>query len=223
MAYDDDKMIQQYQAELEAQRRAQQAAGNVPYAMSAFDNMPKQNLVEWQLDFRGELEDIERLLRSDVLKIDQKTNEEVWERNSDQTKILLNDVGVSDVIREVRMFLNKNKVLSNYGLEEIKPRIKMVGHEIRMLIYNNYEQYGIDNEYKMYNYPIMVITILSMIEDAYRRALNGEERRDLNQARVVNQTEPLMSGVMGGMGGYPMGGFSPQKKKSLFKPWTWFK
>lgn len=215
----EEAQLERYQMELQNQREMQQKGINVPYASAMFENTPKQNLVEWQLDFKYELEDIERLLRSDVLTRDRDGNE-VWIRNSNPDNIVFNDLGVSDIIREIRMFLNKNKVLSNYALDEIKPRIKTVGHEIRMLIYNNYEMYGIDNEYKMNNYSMIVLTILSMIEDAYRRALNGEERRDLNQARVVNQTEPLMGGNQ--MGGYPMMGFAQPKKKSLLKPWTWF-
>lgn len=69
----------------------------------------------------------------------------------------------------------------------------MISHEIRTLIYNNYEAYGMDNEYKVNNYSSLVLDLNDMIESAYLRALNGEERRDLNQARVVNQNEPMMS------------------------------
>ena len=37
------------------------------------------------------------------------------------------------------MYLNKNKVLSNYTADEINVRLKMLGHELRSWIYNNYE------------------------------------------------------------------------------------
>jgi hypothetical protein len=172
------------------------------------------NLVEWQLDFTPELADIERLLRCDIL-IRDKDGNEMWIRNPNKDRVIFNDVGVNDILREIKMFLNKNKVLSNYGVEEIKPRIKMIGHELRMLIYNNYESYGMDNDYKINNYSMVVLTILSMIEDSYRRAINGDERKDLNQARIVNQNEPIAQ---------PNNQYvlqMPQKKGSMLNPFNW--
>ena len=209
----EEQMLQQYEQELAAQ---QQQQNNMPYAQATFGQQQKQNLVEWQLDFKPELEDIERLLRCDIIARDKDGNT-VWIANPDQSRIVFNSVGVNDILRQIRMMLNKNKVLSNYGIEEIKPRIRMMGHEIRMLIYNNYEAYGLDNDYKMNNYPIMVLTLLSMIEDSFRRALNGEERKDLNQMRMVNQNE-----AMGQQGGnYPVVNMSSGSKKKWFNPFTW--
>jgi len=207
--YDDE--IARYEKELKAQQALQQQANSVPYASAMFSNQPKSNLVEWQLDFKDELQDIQQFLRCDIIGKDDQGNT-AWIRNPNKEEVVFNDRGVNDIIREIRMFLNKNKVLSNYSIDEIKPRIRMIGHELRMLIYNNYETYGIDNEYKMCNYSIMVITLLSMIEDSYRRAINGEERKDLNQARIVNQNEPLMGNPM-----YPQMGSSSQGKNWLSK------
>ena len=203
--------IERYENELKAQHNLQQQANSVPYASAMFQNQPKGNLIEWQLDFKDELEDIQRFLRCDVVGRDDQGNQ-AWIENPDKDSIVFNSLGVNDITREIRMFLNKNKVLSNYSVEEIKPRKMMIGHELRMLIYNNYEKYGMDNEYKMCNYSIMVLTLVSMIEDSYRRAINGEERKDLNQARIVNQNEPLMGNPM-----YPSMGSSSQGKNWLSK------
>lgn len=209
---------QQVEQEIMAAQQMQQSQQASPYSSAMFAGQNKQNLVEWQLDFRPELEDIERLLRCDVLTRDAQGNEN-WITNPNKEFILFNSLGVSDIIREIRMFLNKNKVLSNYSLEEIKPRVCMLGHELRSLIYNNYEYYGLDNEYKMNNYPIVILTLLSMIEDAYRRAINGEERRDLNSARVVNQNEAMMPQ---GMMNYPqVMGSNQGKKRSWLNPFSW--
>lgn len=210
----EDQQMVAYEQELMNQQ-AQQQMSTTPYASTMFQGQNKQNLVEWQLDFKNELEDIERLLRCDIIARDKEGND-IWIQNPDKDRIIFNDIGVNDILREIRMFLNKNKVLSNYGAEEIKPRIKMIGHELRILIYNNYEHYGMDNEYKQNNYSMIVITILSMIEDSYRRAINGLERKDLNQARIVNQNEPLnQNPMMYGSPSQNKGGFS------LFKPSTW--
>ena len=204
--------IERYEKQVRNQEALQTQANSVPYANAMFQSQPKANLVEWQLDFKDELQDIQQFLRCDIIGRDDNGNI-AWVRNPNKDEVVFNDIGVNDIVREIRMFLNKNKVLSNYALDEIKPRIRMIGHELRMLIYNNYEKYGIDNEYKMCNYSIMVITLLSMIEDSYRRAINGEERKDLNQARIVNQNEPIMANQM-----YPtMGGSHGNGKSWLSK------
>lgn len=210
---------QNYISELEGELdRISKMPGQYPQQGGTMFGSPnKQNLVEWQLDFKPELEDIEHLLRNDVIIRDSKCNEH-FERNPDKAFILFNDHGVNDIIREIRMFLNKNTVLSNYRQEQLALRIKMLGHELRALIYNNYELYGMDNDYKQNNYSIIVITVLSMVESAYRRAINGEERRDLNSARMVNQTDnpnPVYNNT------YNM----PQQQKKGFiaklAPWNW--
>lgn len=213
----EDEILREYEAEIEAAKAS--GGGGYPYSAAMFGGQPKQNLVEWQLDFRPELEDIQRLLKCDVLMTDKDGNE-VWVENPNKEYVVFNSLGVNDLIREIRMFLNKNKVLSNYDLEEIKPRVRILGHELRILIYNNYEAYGIDNDYKMNNYSIIVLTIIDMIDSAYRRAINGEERRDLNQARIVQQNEPMMPQ---NMNFYPQ--VMPQKRGILSKamPWNWGK
>jgi hypothetical protein len=220
-----DEQSQSYIGELENEvvrlQQSQQSQGGMG-ASAMFGGPQKQNLVEWQLDFRPELEDIEHLLRGDVLITDGKKNID-WGRNPNTKFVVFNDQGVNDIIREIRMFLNKNTVLSNYREEQIGQRVKMLGHELRALIYNNYEFYGIkdDDYYKMNNYPIIVITILAMVESVYRRSINGEERRDLNSARVVQQNDSLMpQGYM--PQGYPQNNQN-KSKGGLAKllPWNW--
>lgn len=192
---------------------------NMPYGPSAsmFSGAQKQNLVEWQLDFRMELIDIERLLRCDISTVDSENNT-IWIKNPNKSKVFLNDLGVNDVIRGIRMFLNKNKVLSFYREEEIKPRIRMLGHELRGLIYNNAEMYGIDNEYKENNYAFAVLTILDMIESAYRRAINGEERKGLGEARIVQQNDSPQNTPQN-VNYY--GGMNSQKRSKWYNPFTW--
>ena len=204
-----------YGQEIE-QLKASQGVG-YNQAISGFSQQQKQNLVEWQLDFRTELEDIEHLLRSDIIVIDEKGNE-VWKPNPDKDEIVFNDVGVNAILREIRLLVNKNKVLSNYDLDEIRLRVQLMGNELRSFIYNSYEHFGIDTAYKEDSYPTIVLLITDMIEASYRRALNGEERRDLNSARIVQQNDPMMHQMpMGYMGGYNQ----PPKSKSIWKPWTW--
>jgi len=212
MTVEDEKIMIQYEQELA--RANQNSQNSNPYAQSFYGGQNKQNLIEYELDFKTELELIERNLRCDMLFRDKDGNE-YWVKNPNSELICFNEVGVNDILRQVLMLVNKHKILSNYTIEEIKQRLKMFGHEIRILIYVNYEKYGIDNEYKMTNYPILVLDILSTIEDAYRRALGGEAHRGLGEQRIVTQNE-----TVGGMGGYPQM-MMPKKEKSIWNPLSW--
>jgi hypothetical protein len=211
----EEAIMRQYEVEL---ANAQQQASSIPYQAAMFGGQQKQNLVELQLDIKPDLENIERALRCDVLVMDEKQGREIWIRNPEQSRVFMNDLGVNDVIRMIIIMINKHKFLSNYREEEVSKRVKMIVTELRVLIYNNYEDYGIDNDYKMNNYSMMVIALNSMIEDAYRRAIKGAEHRDLNQNRLVTQNEMAQ----------PQMSYSPMmpqqnSRKSIFKPWTWGK
>lgn len=218
-----EELMQRYEMESMAANQTQQQLQNAQlqsnaYSTAMFGNSQKQNLVEFELDFKNELEDIERLLRCDILQRDKDGNE-YWIVNPDKDKIFLNDLGVNDVLRKIRLLVNKGKVLSNYDIDEIKIRVRMIMNEIRVLIYNNYEQYGIDNEYKMNNYSMIVLCIGSLIEDAYRRALNGETHRGLSEQRLVTQTEPLIGNQQSF---YPQVSNKPHGLAKL-APWNWNK
>lgn len=182
------------------------------YASQTYGQGDKQNLVEWELDFKPELDDIARSLRCDVLKIDERGNQ-FWVENPEPSRIFLNQLGLNDVLRKIILLVNKNKVLSNYTAEEIRARVKQIGHEIRILIYSNYEAYGIDNEYKMNNYPGIVMDVLDIIDSAYRRAMGGETHKGLAEQRLVTQSDTINTGNQ------PM--IQPQKIAKWYSPGTW--
>ncbi len=207
-----------YIKELDAQvfqARAREAQSSQGYATTAmYSQQQKPNLVEWQLSF-NEVEQIEHYLRNDIFIRGKNGQSDSWQPNPNKAEVYLNDKGVNDVLRTINMIINKNTVLSNYDKLEIKERMKVLAHELRQLIYRNQEAYEFDNEYKWNQYESIVMSLVRMAESSYRRALNGEERRDLNSARVVNQSEPISNGNQGMM--YQQ----MNRKKSVFKPWTW--
>lgn len=208
----EDEIVKAYQNEIDNLVK-QGISKDIQYNNSMYGSKHKQNLIEWELDFKPELDEIIRLLRCDVLMNDENGNE-YWGRNPDQSRIFFNDLGVNDLIRNIIILVNKNKALSNYSPEEINERVRQIKHEIRVLIYNNYEDYGMDNDYKMNNYSMVVLTVGSIIEDVYRRAMNGATHQGLNEQRIVTQNEPL-----GGQN-YQMQSSSPKK---LWNPFSWNK
>lgn len=203
----------EYNQALALQKQASQSDVTSAYYANQMFGQQKQNIVEWELDFSSEFEDIIHLLRNDVYDYDKQE----WKANPNKELVTMNDVGVNDILKHIKLFLNRNKVLSNYSLEEIEARVKMIKHELRGLIYENYEVYGMDNDYKMNNYSMNVHAIGNMIEDAYRRAMNGEAHKGLNEQRILNQTEPLSTQQM------PITINSAQRNKSWYAPWTWMK
>jgi hypothetical protein len=212
---DDEILLRQYEAEL---AQAQQQGNYNPnaYQSTMFGNPNKQNLIEYELDFKPELEDIERLLRCDILVRDKDGNE-YWKPNPDKERVFFNELGVNDILRNIIILVNKNKALSNYNAEEINDRVRQIKHELRVLIYNNYEVYGMDNDYKMNNYSMIVLSVGSVVEDVYRRAMGGSTHQGLAEQRIVTQNEPLLPQGMYGM---------PQmqsQKKSWLNPMSWGK
>ena len=178
---------EQYKSDLKLAQAQTNQINSGAYANTMIGNQGKQNLIEWELDFKPELEDIERLLRCDVLIRDK--DGEHWEVNPDKSRIFFNEMGVSDLIRNIIIIVNKGKALSFYDHDEINDRVRQIKHEIRVLIYNNYEDYGMDNDYKMNNYSFIVLSIGSIIEDVYRRAMNGETHKGLSEQRLVTQND----------------------------------
>lgn len=214
---EDDAFIKALEEEIRIAKQNQPAQQyQIPINYGTGPN--KQNLVEWQLDFKPELREIERFLRCDVKRTDPR-GFDYWERNPNKNEVTFNEKGVNDILRQIRLILNKNTVLSYYRFEEVRPRIRQFGHELRALIYNNAEQYGMDNEYKQNNYTIVVISLLSMIESALRRAINGEERKGLGEARIVQQTDPVNQ--MPNINNYMGYGMQGQKRSKWYNPFSW--
>lgn len=210
------QVAEAYEKEIDKMQKEAQVK-DMHYAPSSlYHNQYKQNLIEWELDFKPELENIERLLRCDIIQRDDEGNE-YWAPNPDKDRIFFNDVGVSDFVRNLIIIVNKGKALSNYNPAEINERVRQIKHEIRVLIYNNYEDYGMDNDYKMNNYSMIVLSIGSIIEDVYRRAMNGETHKGLADQRLVTQNEPISGNQQNTIQ------HSITSKKKLYNPLTWFK
>lgn len=146
------------------------------------------NLIQWQLDIENELELIERLLRGHRLVRDKEGNQK-WEEPKDEDEALFNEKGVQEIMKFVRMYVNKNLLLSNFSEDQINIRVRQFGERLTRFIYLNYEDFGMDTYYKQKHFEMVVMNFTDMIEAAYMRALNGGERRSLREARTVTQSE----------------------------------
>ncbi len=210
--------IEKLEQEIDLQAQNNQAVQQA-YASNIFDPTENENLIKWQLSIKDELTRIEHLLRKHVPKVDKDGNE--YYAEPDPENQIFNETGVNEILIILSWYLNKNIILSNFSEEQIAMRMHQLGNYLTDFIFNNYENFGMDNKEKIKHYPMIVMNIINTVEAAYNRSLNGGERESLRTARTVTQTEPI-----GGYGQqqFPhMQGAAPQSKFSLFKPTTWSK
>lgn len=172
-----------------------------------------QNLIEWQLDFKKDLQEIRMYLSGYKEGYDEKGNWTFLPPKKDE-EVPFNDYGVNVIMGHIRCYLNRNTVLSNYDDKRVKKicfdLANKLGDEIEM----TYEILGMDTEHKRKKFPLIVLNIIHMVESAYNRALRGGERESLRTARQVTQTEPLGQGF-----GQPQ--MPKSNKFRLMNPKTW--
>jgi len=182
--------------------------------MSMFGQQQDENLIKWQLDLREELDRIYHLLRGHQIKEDEKGNI-VYVEPEDESLRPFNEYGVQLIMNIMSFYLNRNTILSNYDEETINHKIFDIGQELVDLIFNKYEEVGMDTQEKMKLYPMIIRELVDSVHSAYLRALHGGERNSLRTARTVTQNESPMR-----MPNYPV---VNQPKKSLLNPFSWFR
>lgn len=96
-----------------------------------------QNLVQWQLELDSILERVEHMLRGD--KPHFKNGSLIFLPPSSNEEKVFTDIGVSEVMRILSMYLNRNTILSNYDEETINWKVYDFGKEMSDLIYLKYE------------------------------------------------------------------------------------
>lgn len=96
-----------------------------------------QNLIQWQLELDSILERVEHMLRGDKPKFVNGSLIFVAPENDEDR--IFTDFGVSEIMRVLSMYLNRNTILSNYDEETINWKVLDFGNEIADLIYLKYE------------------------------------------------------------------------------------
>jgi len=133
----------------------------------------------------------------------------------DPKRINLNDYGVQEVMNILSMYITKETFLSWYKEERIYEILGDLGNQLNKFFLINSKQIGLDTEYKKTKYPLIIVTIIHAVENAYRRALLGSENKGTREGIIVTQHQ--------GVGNQPyMPLPSPRKKSwSLLDRSTW--
>jgi len=209
-----EKEVERYVREVEdaleeeKERNRQLTKGQI----SMFDSPNDDNLIRYQLDLRQELDRIYHLLRGDQIKEDEEGNIIYVEPEKENLKPF-NEFGVQLIMNVLSFYLNRNTILSNYDSDTILWKVYDFGRELADLIFNRYEEMGMDTYEKMKMYPMIIKELVDSVHSAYLRAWRGGERDSLKTARVVTQniSPPQQS--------YPS--LVQPRKFSVWSPSTW--
>lgn len=184
-------------------------------ATTLFNKNDDSNLIQFQLETEDILDKLQHFLTGDIITQDEEGGF-YYKKQKNKDLVLLNEYGVNSFMQIGQNYINKVTILSFYDEERIYEILADLGDELNKFMLCNYEKMGLDTEFKRSRYILIVINFLHLIESAYRRAIGGKEREEINTGRVV--TESLNQG-MGGMGRQP----SQQVKRrfNLFNPKTW--
>lgn len=206
---DDEEYINQLEEGLEnSQSRNNQLASSI-HGYTAMQQKDA-NLIYYQIDPEEILNKVEHFLRGDMIKTDDLGNEN-YVQPEDKDLIPLNEYGINSILHKLSNYINKYTVLSWYDEPRINEILADIGDTLADYIFCNYEKMGMNTDYKKSKYNMIVLSILHIIESAYRRALHGKTLQGLNESRIVTQSDSL---------GRPMP--IPQKKKSRwFNPFSW--
>lgn len=181
--------------------------------MSLFETPSEDNLIRWQLDLREDLDRIYHLLRGDQVKEDKEGNI-VYVEAEDENLKPFNEFGVQLIMNIMAFYLNRNTILSNYKEDVINWKVYDFGNELADLIFNRYEEMGMNTSEKMKMYPMIIKELVDSVHSAYLRAYRGGERESLRTARTVTQSEPLAQR-------FPSSPAIQPRKFSLWRPGTW--
>jgi hypothetical protein len=199
-----------YLKQLEQENQAQQSQINHLTSVASSSGLFGQkdsNIVSMEIDTDDILERVEHFLRGDLAE--RSGDNVVWRTPENSPYALLNEAGINQVMQILHGYVSRVHSLSYYeNIERIYEILADLGEELSCVIYCNYEKMGMDTPYKKSKYKLIVLYILHSIESNYRKALRGNQLREINSARIIFPQEN-----MGGMSS----GMNAQRKKGIWE------
>lgn len=186
--------------------------------LSRFASKAEENLIRWQLELNDILERAEHILRGDVPSF--KDGHVIWDKNPNPDTNVLNEYGVQEIMKILSMYVNRNTILSDYSNYEINLKVYDFGCDLNNLIFMRSEDFGLDTVEKRKNYPILVREVIDIVHSAYKRALDGGERRSLRE--MISVTQATQTQMPNGM---PImaHGMNQSRERGLLNPMRYIK
>lgn len=180
---------------------------------NAFENEEEVFLAIFQLKMDENFNKIHHFLSGD--KIEVKNGNKTWVINENDDERPFSKFGVNEIMTYLEMLVNKHKLLSTYTTDEMNIRLEIIADAFMDYIFINHELFGMNDKAKKSKYEMIHEVVMSLIEDAYRRALGGVERETYRKHINIHQNIPFGNQSQG----MPM---QVNKNRRLFKPSTWF-
>ena len=181
-------------------------------SMSALTSGTKnENLIQYQIENMELLEKLEHFYKGEYIGTLEDGNIG-WIKPKDEDQIPLNTFGVSALMEIISKYVDKNTTLSYYSEMRIYEILGDLGDELVIYILSNYEKMGMDNNFKKTKFRLLIVTTLHMIESTYRKAISGKTVEEINQSRIITQSDLV---------GRPFSQLPQKKKFNLFNPRTW--
>ena len=182
-------------------------------ATQAFMDQNEDNLIFYQLETDRMIEKIEHFLRGDEISFDDKGNS-FYVPPKDENLKNFNEYGISELMRIISMYVTKETFLSRYDEDRINEILGDLGDALADFIYCNMHKMGMDTKLKQSKFILIVLNILHIVENCYRRALHGAEQENLRKRSIVTQSDSF--------GGSAQARMMQQRNKfNPLKPKTW--
>jgi len=180
--------------------------------LSAFSSATKnENLITFQIETTELLDKLEHFYKGEYIGT-LENGDTGWVKSKDKKQIPLNDFGVSAMMEIVSKYVDKNTTLSYYSEMRIYEILGDLGEELVIYILSNYERMGMDDNFKKTKFRLLIITTLHMIESTYRKAIAGQTIKEINQSRIITQSESM---------GRPFPQMPTKRRFNIFNPRTW--
>lgn len=182
--------------------------------LSSFSTKLDENLVKWQLELNDILERAEHILKGDLPKF--RDGYVIWDKNSNPENNPLNEKGVQAIMKILSFYITRHKILADYTQDEINYHVYDFGRELNNLIFMRDEDFGMDTDEKRKDYSMIVLQLKDMVEDSYKRALNGSEKESLRKIMNISQNTNTNAQLGGGVTMNQQG--MPVKERGLLNP-----
>lgn len=170
------------------------------------------NVIQYQIENTELLEKLEHFYKGEYVGT-LNNGEAGWIKPKDETQIPLNEFGVSAMMEIVSKYIDKGTTLSYYSEIRIYEILGDLGDELVLYILSNYLKMGMSDKFRKTKFRLLIVTTLHMIESAYRKAIGGKTIEEINQSRIISQSD-----FVGQRSSLPL---QQKKKFSMFNPGTW--
>ena len=207
---DDEKYIEALEEESRSVKgKNVQQAIDMSSLASANKN---ENLIQYQIETVELLEKLEHFYKGEYIGTLENGEDIGWVKPKDTDQIPLNTFGVSAMMEIISHYVDKNTTLSYYSEMRIYEILADLGDELVIYILSNYEKMGMDNNFKKTKFRLLIVTTLHMIESTYRKAISGKTIEEINQSRIITQSDLV---------GRPFPQAPTKRKFNLLNPRTW--